>query len=36
MCDNEYEKQSRLADRPRLVVALRIVSVEKGDACHVE
>ena len=36
MCDDEYEKQSRLADGPRLVVALRIVSVEIGDACHVE
>jgi len=36
MCDNEYEKQSRIADGPRLVVALRIVSVEIGDACHVE
>jgi hypothetical protein len=36
MCDNKCEKQSRLADGPRLMVALRIVSIEIGDACHVE
>ena len=35
MCDNEYEKQSRIADGPRLVVALRIVSVEIRNSCHV-
>ena len=36
MSDNEYEKRFRLADGPRLVVALRIVSIEIGDGCHVE
>lgn len=35
MCDNEKVEQSSLANRPWLVVALRIVSVEVRDSCHV-